>query len=331
MAFVDEIQFSATAGRGGDGVVRWRKEKYENRGGPWGGDGGKGGDVYIEGVRDIARLSRIMHITSYKAERGKDGASASKTGKSGEDLVIELPVGSIVTNLDTGARFELLSEGERLKILEGGAGGLGNEHFKSSTNVAPDRATPGKPGEEGRFKVELQLIADAGLVGFPNAGKSSLLNALTNASAKVGAYPFTTLDPNLGVYHRFVIADIPGLIEGASSGKGLGHKFLRHVKRTKILLHLISLEEEDPVGAYATIRSELNSFDAELGKKDEYIVLTKTDLATPERVAEVSALFEEKGKTVLAISILDDASLKAVGDTIARALTTPESVSSDVA
>ncbi|MFA6095656.1 MAG: GTPase, partial [Candidatus Paceibacterota bacterium] len=227
MAFVDEVTFHARAGRGGSGVVRWLHEKGKEYMGPAGGNGGKGGDVYVEAVRDIGILHGYRNIKLFEAEKGGDGGKKSMDGKTGEDLVLKLPVGSVVTNLDTLQSFDLLKEGERVLVLKGGRYGLGNEHFKGSTNQRPEMTTEGRVGEEADFHIELRLVVDAGFVGFPNAGKSSLLNALTNAKAKVAAYQFTTLEPNLGDLYGFILADIPGLIEGASEGKGLGDKFLR--------------------------------------------------------------------------------------------------------
>lgn len=321
MAFVDEYTFSARAGNGGDGVVRWRREKFRPKGGPSGGDGGRGADVYIVGVRDIAMLARITHKDTYRADDGEAGGSDSCHGADAEHLMIKLPIGSVVTNTTTGEVVELLTEDQPVRILAGGVGGFGNEHFKSSTNRKPFDATKGAEGEGGTFKVELKLIADVGLVGLPNAGKTSILNALTNANAKVGAYPFTTLDPNLGVYHGYVLADIPGLIEGASEGKGLGHKFLRHISRTSVILHCISLEQDTILENYDVIRSELSSH-GEVATKNEYVLLTKSDLSTPDDIKKVKNLLEkERGAHVLgSFSILDDESIKSLGDSIVKIL-----------
>jgi GTP-binding protein len=243
MAFIDEMKFHAHAGRGGVGVVRWRHEFSKEWSGASGGNGGRGGDVRVRAVRDLGILARYRNTKEFDAEKGEDGMKDSRHGRNGQDLIIDLPIGSILVDHRTGHTFQLLEEGENVRILKGGSGGLGNEYFKSSTNTTPMESTNGYDGEEGDFGVELELVADAGFIGLPNAGKSSLLNVLTNADAKVGSYAFTTLEPNLGALYNFVLADIPGLIEGASEGRGLGHKFLRHVRRTKMLFHLISLEE----------------------------------------------------------------------------------------
>ncbi len=260
MAFIDEIRIHAEAGRGGDGVVRWRQEKFIPKGGPAGGDGGRGGDFYVRAARDLDILARYKAKKEFKAGRGEDGHGKSLHGKSGDDFYLDLPVGSVITNLDTGQKWYLLSEGETIQLLRGGYGGFGNEHFKSSTNTTPREWRPGEAGERADFFVELELFADIGLVGLPSAGKSSLLNALTKTHAKVGAYAFTTLDPNLGDFYGYVIADIPGIIEGANEGKGLGIKFLRHIKRTKMLAHLISFENPDMLESYHEVRKELAKY-----------------------------------------------------------------------
>ena len=320
MAFVDEASFHARAGKGGDGVVRWLHEKGKEYMGPAGGNGGKGGDVYVEAVRDIGILAGYRNIKLFEAEKGGDGGKKSMDGKTGEPLILKLPVGSVVTNLDTQQSFELLKEGERVLILKGGRYGLGNEHFVGSTNQRPEMTTQGRMGEEADFHVELRLIVDAGFAGFPNAGKSSLLNALTNAKAKVANYQFTTLEPNLGDLYGFILADIPGLIEGASEGRGLGDKFLRHIARTKMILHCISLENEDITLAYRTIRKELEAYSAELATKKEIIVLTKTDLidekTLKDRVKEAKKLNPE----VLTISIVNDEEVKKFKDDLVKIL-----------
>ncbi len=314
MAFLDEITITAKAGKGGNGVVSWRREKFIARGGPNGGDGGQGGDVFIKAIRSLRVLDQYRAKKEFFAPDGVPGSARSLKGANGEDLYIEFPIGSKITNITTGEVYELTKEGQEIKILRGGAGGHGNEHFKSSTNQAPQEATPGKEGEFAELHIEVSLIADVGLVGFPNAGKSSLLNSLTNATAKVGEYPFTTIDPNLGDLFGYIIADIPGLIEGASAGKGLGFTFLRHITKTKIILHLVSLEQEFPMKAYETIRNELSEFGQGLTDKEEVILLTKTDVTHPDTVEKIKTEFENLGKKVFSITLFDDEKVKVFRD-----------------
>ena len=309
MAFVDEITLHLKAGDGGNGVVAWLHEKGKEFMGPAGGDGGKGGDVYVKAVRDISRLSAYRYGNFFVAGRGGHGEGKSRHGKDGDDLLIEVPIGSVIRNATSGRTYELLAEGERLRVLHGGRGGFGNEHYKSSRNVRPRESTPGRQGEEADFLVELRLFADAGFIGLPNAGKSSLLNELTRARAKVGSYAFTTLEPNLGDFEGFILADIPGLIEGAHEGKGLGIKFLKHVSRTKLLLHCITLENEDIAKAHEVVRGELRSFSPELAEKPEAIILTKTDTVSEERVRAALKLMQKKSAHVFAVSVIDDAAL----------------------
>ncbi|MDZ4225864.1 MAG: GTPase ObgE [Patescibacteria group bacterium] len=321
MAFVDELTIRAKAGNGGDGVVRWLHLKGKEYSGPAGGNGGDGGNVYVRGVRDIGLLARYRGEKMFKAESGAAGQSASMHGRRGTDLYIDLPVGSVIVNQETGERYELLAEGETKLVLKGGRGGAGNEVFKSSVNRRPQESLPGGRGEEAELKIELRLIADAGLVGLPNAGKTSLLNTLTGASAKVGSYAFTTLDPNLGVLYGFVLADIPGLIEGASEGKGLGFKFLRHIARTRLILHCVSLELDDPLSVYKTVRDELSRFDdGSLAKKPELVILTKSDTRTQGEVKKVIQAFKKRGCEVTTVTILDDLSVKALQEAVVQAL-----------
>lgn len=318
--FVDEIIIKAKAGKGGDGVVRWRREHGRPWGGPAGGNGGRGGSVFVRAIRDNNVLSKYTGEKLFAAQNGGDGQSKSQYGKHGEDLLIDVPLGSVVTHLGTQRKVELFEEGETVCILKGGTGGLGNEYFKSSTNRAPEEHTKGKQGEEGEFRIEVELVVDVGIIGFPNAGKSSLLNALTRAQSRVGEYPFTTLSPHLGDLFGFILADIPGLIEGASEGKGLGQTFLRHVKRTRMLLHCVSLENEDPLVAYQAIRKELVAYDSVLGEKEEWVILTKTDLVSGEQALAIRSRFEKEGKRVYLVSIADAVSLKVVTDNLLRRL-----------
>lgn len=320
MAFVDELKIYAKSGRGGDGVVRWLHEKGKEFSGPSGGNGGKGGDVYMQAVRDIGLLSSHAHQKEFKAGRAEDGKKNSRHGADGEDLIIKVPVGSVVTNLENKKEYRLDTEGEKVCILKGGRGGLGNEHFKASTNTTPYEYTLGKDGEEAQFYIELELVADAGLAGLPNAGKSSLLNALTNAKSKVGAYEFTTLEPALGDMQGYILADIPGLIEGAAKGKGLGHKFLRHIRRTRLILHCISFEVEDYKKEYEIIRKELEEFDQKLAEKEEVVILTKSDVADEKEIKSRINYFNKIKKTVFAVTVLDDNSVKELKDNLVKIL-----------
>ncbi len=320
MAFVDEIKLHLEAGSGGSGVVRWRHEKGKDKAGAAGGNGGRGGDVYMQTVRDLGVLARYKQIKVFRAKNGEDGMQSSMHGKKGEDLSIDVPIGSAVTNLLNGKKINFLKEGEKVLVLSGGNGGLGNEHFKASTNVKPKEHTPGKAGESADFLIELELVADLGLVGLPNAGKSSLLNALTNAKSKVASYPFTTLEPDLGDMFGFIIADIPGLIEGASMGKGLGHKFLRHIKRTRMILHCVAADSEDILNTYKTIRNELKTYSKELSEKPEIIIITKIDEVPQEVVKEKTKILSKFSKHIFTVSVLDDSSVKGLRDGLIKIL-----------
>lgn len=329
MSLVDEIELSVSSGRGGDGVVRWHRSRSMPKGGPAGGNGGRGGDVIIRAVRDAARLGKYRGNTTFIAGDGEPGGGSSLYGHNGNDVIIELPIGSTITVIDSGATYELLTEGEEHTILRGGAGGFGNEHFKSSRNVTPEESTCGKEGISGTLHVELKLIADVGLVGFPNAGKSSLLNAVTNAQSKVGNYAFTTLEPHLGDLYGYIIADIPGIIEGASQGKGLGHKFLKHIARTRALVYCISVEQDEPISAYRALYTELLSHDSRLVEIPAMIVLTKTDLVSQEEIDTKMKELSEVSDMVIPLTILDDDSLKNFTDALLKFLQALESKEGD--
>lgn len=319
--FIDELEIQAKAGDGGDGVVRWRHEKFRPKAGPAGGNGGNGGDVYVRTVPDLNQLAKYTGHKQFYTKSGEPGRSSSQFGKNAPDLYIDVPVGTKVTNLKTGDWVELLELGAEKLILRGGHGGLGNETFKSSTNRAPQEATKGKPGERADFLLEVSLIADVGLIGFPSAGKSTFLNLLTNARSKVGAYDFTTLEPHLGKLYEFTIADLPGLIEGASKGKGLGDKFLRHISRTKMLLHLIDAASEKSVlYQYQAILEELRSFDDSLLGKEQWIILTKKDLVSKAKIEKEVKNLDKSDKRVFVISENDGESIKFVKDTLVKHL-----------
>ncbi len=298
MKFVDEVTIRVVAGAGGNGVVSFRREKYIPKGGPDGGDGGAGGSVVLVGDEGLNTLVDFRHQRLFRAERGRDGAGRQKTGRSGTELTVRVPVGTVVENTATGEVIgDVTAHGQRLLVAQGGTGGRGNIHFKSATNRAPRQATPGTPGEERELHLELKLLADVGLVGFPNAGKSTLIRSLSAATPKVAAYPFTTLHPNLGVVQMeaarsFVIADVPGLIEGAAEGAGLGIRFLKHLQRTRLLWHLVELEPLDgtePADQVRRIEQELERFDPALIERERWLILTKADLLAPDRVDAVAA------------------------------------------
>lgn len=297
MKFVDEASIHITAGKGGNGSASFRREKYIEFGGPDGGDGGDGGSVYLEGDSGLNTLVDFRHRRIYKAENGVQGKGQQRYGKKGEDIYIRVPLGTVVIDeLNDVLLGDVTEHGQHLLVARGGRGGLGNVHFKSSTNRAPRKFTPGQPGEEIQLHLELKVLADVGLLGFPNAGKSTLISTVSAARPKVADYPFTTLYPNLGVVRvgldsSFVIADIPGLIEGAAEGVGLGVQFLKHLQRTKLLLHLVEiapLDEMPPEEAIQKLAQELVNFDRDLGDKVRWLVFTKVDLLEP-RAAEAIA------------------------------------------
>lgn len=320
MSFIDELKLHISAGKGGDGVVRFRHEKGKDHAGPSGGDGGRGGNVYITGTRAHHSLSHYKNIKVLSAPAGGDGMKNSLHGKNGADLILSFPIGSVFINLATKEEISIDREGEKILFLKGGGGGYGNEQFKSSTNRTPRERTLGKPGEEEDYFVELRLFADIGLIGLPNAGKTSFLNVITKAKGTVAEYPFTTLEPNLGDMHGFIIADVPGLIEGASVGKGLGHKFLRHIRRTKMLAHLISLENKDIGKAYRVVRKELRNYDKTLMDKDEIVILTKSDMVDKKTLAAQMKKIKTIVPRAYSLSLYDDVSIKNLVDVLIKLL-----------
>lgn len=299
-------------GGGGNGVTAFRREKFVPRGGPSGGDGGRGGDVWLEAASSFNTLLHLRYNPEHAAERGGHGEGSNRSGADGADVLVLVPVGTQVFDAETGdIYFDFTEEGQRWLAAKGGRGGFGNSHFTSSTNRAPRYHQQGSPGEEREFQLELKLIADVGLVGFPNAGKSTLISTISAAKPKIADYPFTTLEPHLGVvdlgeFRTYVVADIPGLIEGAHKGAGLGDRFLRHVERTKLLLHLVdvsSISGRDPVDDYETINRELAAYDERLAERPQIVVATKTDaLDEPERVEKLRARAEADGREFHAVS-----------------------------
>ncbi|MHB8710429.1 MAG: GTPase ObgE [Minisyncoccota bacterium] len=321
MAFVDEAKIRAESGKGGDGVIRWLRTKETARGGPSGGDGGRGGDVILVGVRDLAALAHYRYEKKFHAENGGAGKGELKHGANGADVLLKVPIGTLARVVETGKEYEITEEDQQFVLFRGGHGGLGNARFKSSTNQNPFQQTVGKEGKGGDIELTLKIIADAGLIGLPNAGKSSLVNALTRAKSKIGAYPFTTLEPNLGDFYGHILADIPGLIEGASSGRGLGIKFLKHVERTGILLHLVSADQDDPLAAYREVRKEIELFGHEITHKREIIILSKVDLISPEVCeTKIQLLLRETEREVLSVSVEDPVVLKKFSNQLSNIL-----------
>lgn len=326
MHFLDQAKIFIRSGTGGPGAVSFRREKFIEYGGPDGGDGGKGGDVVFEAVEGLNTLIDFRYTQHFRAERGKGGAGQNQTGGSGKDLVIKVPVGTQILSDDKEHVLADFTEvGQRVVLLRGGDGGRGNASYKTSTNRAPRQHGTGWPGEEMWVWLRLKLIADAGLVGLPNAGKSTFLNAVSNAKAKVGDYPFTTLHPKLGVVRHkgrdFVLADIPGLIEGAAEGAGIGDRFLGHVERTRVLIHLVDANAEDVAEAYRTVRDELVAYGAGLEDKTEVVALNKIDTMDAELADALAAeLAEESGSVVLKVSGATGAGVEAILDAVAEAL-----------
>ncbi len=308
MGFIDEAKFFVKAGDGGNGCVSFRREKFVPKGGPNGGDGGRGGSVIIRASKSVNSLIDFRYRSHFKAERGSNGQGKDMHGRKGKDCIIVVPAGSIIKDSETGEVIkDLTEEGEELLVAAGGKGGFGNPHFASGSNRTPRIATKGKPGEEKWLKIELKLIADIGLVGLPNAGKSTLLSKLSAANPKIASYPFTTLEPQLGVMHfkyheSCIIADIPGLVEGAHQGVGLGHKFLRHIERTRIILHIVDMADELCRENFVTIEKELNFYKEELANRTRVIVLNKCDLVDEQRIKEIRDYFTKKNQNVIVLS-----------------------------
>jgi GTP-binding protein len=310
--FIDEVKIYVKAGDGGNGCLAFRREKYVPRGGPSGGDGGQGGSVYLVASPHQNTLLHFRFNPEHKAERGRHGEGSNRTGHEGKSIDVLTPVGTVVYDADTGEKLhDFTAPGERFLVARGGRGGRGNARFATSTHQAPTEHTPGHPGQERRLRLELKLLADVGLVGFPNAGKSTLISRLSAAHPKIADYPFTTLEPQLGVvqlddFRSFVIADIPGLIEGAHLGQGLGIQFLRHIERTRLLAHLVDVSESsgrDPVHDFEVIMQELSAFSEDMAAKPMLIVATKIDVAQdPARLESLRALAAERGASFFAIS-----------------------------
>jgi len=309
--FIDEVRIRVKAGDGGNGCMAFRREKYVPRGGPSGGDGGRGGDVILVASEHHNTLLHFRFNPEHTAERGRHGEGSNKTGRDGASIEVPVPVGTVIYDADTGELLhDFTQAGDRFTVARGGRGGRGNQHFATPTHQAPTEHEPGRPGEEKRLRLELKLLADVGLVGFPNAGKSTLISRISAARPKIADYPFTTLEPNLGVVsvddQTFVVADIPGLIEGAHLGHGLGVQFLRHVERTRLLVHLVDVSEvtgRDPVHDFEVILEELASFSEDLAKKPMFLVASKVDVAQdPARIEKLRALAAAQGLPFHAIS-----------------------------
>lgn len=307
---IDEVKVKIYAGNGGKGAVAFNKNMMSL--GPTGGKGGRGGSVLAIGISDINALNQFRARKEFRAENGLDGRGQFRDGHDGKDLILKLPVGTVIHNLTTGKNFSLEQIDEKILLAKGGVGGYGNFHFRSPKNTSPKEFQYGSAGENFEFRFELKLIADVGFIGLPNAGKSSMLNALTSAQSKVANYPFTTLEPNLGVYYELILADIPGLIEGSSAGRGLGIKFLRHIERTKILFHFISAESLTPANDYKIIRKELGSYNKKLLEKPEYLFLSKSDMADEKSLAEKLEILKKIQPSAITVSVLDNKSIKKI-------------------
>jgi GTP-binding protein len=331
--FIDEVRIFVKAGDGGNGCLAFRREKYVPRGGPSGGDGGRGGDVFLVSSEHQNTLVQFRFNPEHKAQRGRHGEGSNRTGADGQSIDVSVPVGTVVFDDDTGEKlFDFTALGDRFRVAQGGRGGRGNARFATSTHQAPTEHEPGKPGEERHLRLELKLLADVGLVGFPNAGKSTLISRISAARPKIADYPFTTLEPHLGVvslddYRSFVVADIPGLIEGAHLGHGLGTQFLRHIERTRLLAHLVDVSEasgREPSRDFETVMSELASFSEELAAKPMLVVATKMDaVQDPARVESLRALAIERGLPFFEISSVTGQGLNELRYAMAERVLTP--------
>jgi GTP-binding protein len=316
---VDDVTITIKAGNGGNGAVSFRRNAQTAKGGPDGGNGGNGGNLYFAGSHNISDLSEFRFKKKAKAEDGVPGKKFNLYGRNGEDLTIVVPIGTRITDTKTNEIVEITNEAPQL-LAKGGKGGRGNNEFKSATNQVPKEFEKGEPGEEKIVRLELRLIADIGLVGLPNVGKSSLLAVLTNAKPRIGDFPFTTLEPNLGVMGQTIIADNPGLIEHASKGKGLGIQFLKHIEKTKLLVHCIAATDPNPLASYETILKEFDEFNNTLSKKPEIIALTKTDLVDEKELKEKLKLLKKIKKPVHTVTLADDASILALKEVIQQKL-----------
>lgn len=336
MQFIDKAKIKISSGKGGNGVVAWRREKFVDKGGPAGGDGGKGGSVYLIADEGLSTLLDFTYRSIFKADNGENGFKKSMHGKSAKDLYLKVPVGTIVKDLKTDSIIaDLTHNKQTVLVAKGGRGGRGNTHFCTPQNRAPQYCEPGEPGIERNLQLELKLIADVGLLGLPNAGKSTFISRMSSAKPKIADYPFTTIIPNLGVVRKstgdgYVIADIPGLIEGASEGVGLGHDFLRHVERCRFLLHIVDGTEEDPINNYKIINKELEKYSEKLAKLFQIVAINKIDSIEPERLEELKQAFQKLGVEVFCISAVTGENLDSLKHELENKVNTIEKPTTDV-
>lgn len=336
MQFIDKAKIKISSGKGGNGVVAWRREKFVDKGGPAGGDGGKGGSVYLIADEGLSTLLDFTYRSIFKADNGENGFKKSMHGKSAKDLYLKVPVGTIVKDLKTGSIIaDLTHNKQAVLVAKGGRGGRGNTHFCTPQNRAPQYCEPGEPGIERNLQLELKLIADVGLLGLPNAGKSTFISRMSSAKPKIADYPFTTIVPNLGVVRKstgdgYVIADIPGLIEGASEGIGLGHDFLRHVERCRFLLHIVDGTEENPINNYKIINKELEKYSEKLAKLFQIVAINKIDSIEPDRLEKLKREFQEMGVEVFCISAVTGENLESLKHELENKVNTIEKPKTDV-